>query len=1754
MACFLNLSETKYHSLIKLDENITQSSTVKIDGNVVATFDNPTLFTEEVPNVISFSQLSNERTDNSYIINENIIFRLGVYRPGYRNDLNKGLACIRLDSNVSTSFSIEGETFVVCDPSSSQVLGVQVNLGATKNDTAYNIAEQINRNCSRVIASCVSNYIFICRKYDNELRGKVNAQYVMSLPNGFSNDGFSFDLVMADSTVYKFVGVLDGPEQSDPTTHTEYFKITSNNFENSFRSLQRAMCRAKVVGFCDASGTTLTLYCSDDVVDLQNPSINPSAITYLESVTPSTVVDNINPSVMYLPELVNIDGGAGKSIIAQIANNLVMVYGTDPTDGISNVEFVQQEVTLYIPNDNVPEFINYIGCIRYDYQEYVSSVPLLDACTNYLINTLSDYSATEYGTYSVSILTDSNNVSSDSEGINIYSIGSEEYPSDKNNQMSQKDFIDYINTVYDDIDLIVSRGTDTQVSVAVFDSISRRLTLNISFVDIYPKIERSFLKFKNCSNVNINMSRSRIHIQDSSAESDVKLFEFERCSGSCVIDVCEILISDTASVFSSNGCSNFEVKSLFTSYLIVSSQSDTKVFSFVNDYITLTTFGNVIDKHSTSGSCTFYNFNGTNGKINVNEGYSDLYRANGDEIVNLNYYNSSSFFIWPISDNSKSIPTAKKILCGLATTIQGIDDNRRIREFTFNPTNDSDATNTNLSDKPNTLKVDNSYRDVFNRPRKLSKFYGKTIITMNATGSVNLTSDDWFSINGNKFDFKDYLNDVSDSVDNETFTKIVANIISYNTDLNSYAQDTNGHFELVSCGMNEIVFCDNLKTEFQITEDSYHYIAHNGVVLHDSDIHILSTDYYSTLYIIDYGARQLHTDYDIEYYVDTEGTSDAQHSYYRQGTKDDKFYCKDMVSLISLFYPRFGNTKFILYGNANNIQQVSSFALTRADSILYGDVCMSSTFHGLREVPVFLAETDTCLFEIGCNGDASFTFDNIMIAATKSVIKCNANKPETKININNCVVKSYSGSVIDSNVCPLTIFESTVIGNDTNIVSSSGIFKAEANIFGVGNESKIEYDSTLNKVVLQNNYYIEDASTNCLTVAAIDFSDITHTNINSFKLEGVAKDAAINMIPNIYSLTLTSPTRYLDIGGRYRCKENEKTSIDAGAIESEEGLIEVGSEIFYVTFDNCEITDHGNANYISWDDFRNKFEKLTELHKDYFVYLSGYANDAKPLHIASTTAFYEQASLHFIAEKDCVFEGESLINAECNYPIITVEGLTAKVSDSFIKALGTDADITLLNCFLLTKTSESSTNLIELGTTSIPVSLLSCSIIFGNSGDKLINANSTTLYCIGCAIQGNNNDLGVDINSINVSTKGKIYCYGINGASGSSKCVVSNEDILDSSLCSSDVRLYSDSSKLLPETINYDGFAIVPDDVSNTSTTLYSVLAKGMSLTWNRDISNNVRKLTINPLIVDAANIDTVYYDNKLYCSPGCYNSVLEDVSGFYDDTPNREITCITEIGRTMITRMLSNTVRFQIEGFALCSNGYDFTNPVMSIKSEDNIHREQIKVTINNANLPSDLSVRVGNKTLYYGTGLDFEGTTKSAIVRSLVKAINKISPIQNSDMSSSSSFGASIVDASNGVFVLNKIMPVISSAYEDSPSEVSFNSTYFSTEVVQSSTEYNPNACLEHQVFPDTGILSFDAIEYLPLAISLYYKIDRNQFNGGFGSEVVLARVTECKDDSGNDDSNLVGYIFPLCICNHGLITKNRDSFIVGRIIIQL
>ena len=1753
MACFLNLSETKYHSLIKLDENLTQSSTVKVDNNVVATFKDPSLFTDEVPNVISFSQLSNERLDNSYIINDNIIFRLGVYRPGYRNDLSSGLACIRVDSNTSTSFSVDGETFVVCSPGSQQVVGIQVNLGATKNDTAYNISEQINRNCSRVVSSCIANYIFICRKYDNELKGKVNAQYIMPLPSGFSNEGFSFDLVMADSTVYKFVGVLNGPEQSDPTTHTEYFKITDNNFEASFRSLQRAMCRAKVVGFCDADGTTLTLYCSDDVVDLQNPSVFQTI--YLESVTPSTVVDNIDTSVLYLPEFVNIDGVTEKSIIAQIANNLVMTYGTDPADGISKVEFVQQEVTLYIPNDNVPEFSNYMGCIYYDYQGYVASAPKLDDCTSHLITAMSSYSATEYDKYSVSVLTDDNNVNSDSEGISIYNIGSDEYPTDEINQMSQKDFIEYFNNNYDSIDLIVSKGEGAQVSVATFNNIIRRIDINITFVDSYPAIDRSFLKFQNCANVNITLSRSKIHLLDSSSESGVTLFEFERCGGSCKIDTCEILLSDAASVFSSNRCSNFEVTGLFTSYLIVSATYGNTVFSFVNDYLTLTTFGNIIDKHSTSGSCIFYCFNGTSGKVNVNEGYSDLYRADGIENVNLTYYNNSSFFVWPISVNSKSIASNKQILCGLDATLTNIPDNKRIREYTFNPTNDSDATNTDLTDKPDTLKVNNSYRDIFNRPRKLSKFYGKTVVTISENGTKPITSEDWFSVNGSEFKFLDYLTDISGFVTKETFTKIIANIISYNTDLTSYAQENSGNWELVVCGMNNIVFCDNLKTRFAISESNYKYIAHNGVVLYDSDIHILSNNYYSTLYIIDYGSRQFHTDYDVEYYVDTEGDSaNTSIAKYRKGTKDDMFFCLDMVTLISCFYPRFGNTKFILYGNANNTQSVSSFALNQNDSVMYGNVCMTSTFHGIREVPVFTATTDTCLFEIGCTGDASFTFDNIMIAATKSVIVCRPDKPETKININNCIVKSYSNSVIDSKSCPLTIFESTVIGNDTNIVSSSGVFKAEANIFGVGSEAEIEYDDTLNKVLFKDNYFIEGDSTNCLTPSAIDFSDINDIEIGYFKPVGVAKDAVINMIPNIYSLTLTSPTRYLDIGGRYRCKENEKTSIDCGAIESEEGLIEVGTEILYVTFNDSEITDHGNATYISWEDFKKKFEKLEEIHKDYIVYLSGYANGATPLHISENTAFYEQASLHFIAEKDCVFEGDSFIIADCNYPIIIVEGLTAKVNAGFIKATGIDADVTLLNCFLLTKTIEDSTSkLLEFSDSSFPVSLLSCSVIFGNSTDTLIEASgSISLYCIGCAIQGNNNDLGIDYGSINVSSRGTIYCNGINGTSDTDKFTVANEEILDSSLCSSDVRLYSDSSKLLPESISYTGFAIVPADVSDNTTTLYEVLSKGMSLTWNRDISNNIRKLSINPLIVEPSILDTVYSDNELFCSPGCYNSILEGISGIYEDTPNRESTCITEIGRTMITRMLSNTVRFQIEGFAICANGYDFNNPVMSTKSEANINREQIKVTLNNSNLPSNLQVKVGNRTLTYGT--DFDGSNKSAIVRNLVKAINKISTIPNSDMSCSSSFGSSIVDASNGIFVLDKIMPAISSAYEDSPSEISFDSTYFSTEVVQSSTEYNPNDCLKHQVFPDTGILSFDTVEYLPLAISLYYKIDRSQFNGGFGSEVVLARVTECKDDMGNDDSNLIGYIFPLCICNHGLITKGHDSFVVGRIIIQL
>ena len=62
------------------------------------------------------------------------------------------------------------------------------------------------------------------------------------------------------------------------------------------------------------------------------------------------------------------------------------------------------------------------------------------------------------------------------------------------------------------------------------------------------------------------------------------------------------------------------------------------------------------------------------------------------------------------------------------------------------------------------------------------------------------------------------------------------------------------------------------------------------------------------------------------------------------------------------------------------------------------------------------------------------------------------------------------------------------------------------------------------------------------------------------------------------------------------------------------------------------------------------------------------------------------------------------------------------------------------------------------------------------------------------------------------------------------------------------------------------------------------------------------------------------------------------------------------------------------------------------------------------------------------------------------------------------------------------------------------------------------------------------------------MYYRIERESWKGGFGSEVVIARIL---DSDIEEEKNM---LFPLCVCHHGLITKRNDSFVVGRIVLQI
>ena len=1730
MTCFLDISNSKYRSLVKLDNNLTKLSNINVRDTLIS-FNSDNLFTESIPASIGFAETAHDRINNNIIANEDVVMRIGYYQQvaDIRHCLGEGIACIRVKGNNSTEFTIDGTTFVVTNPETEVApYKIRVNLGATIVDTSNNISIQINRYCTRVKAKAMAEYLLITRAYDNNLSGYVPRQFVMHIPT--MPNTLKFSLYTVNSEIYEFIGTRNGEESTD-AGYTQHFTI-SDNYSETIQSLQRAFCRVKKLGFCDYNNTDISIYCSDIVTNMDDfEGILPQDVDELlpnAGTSGLIAVDDIN---LTLTKFVNLDASEDKSLVAQIATAL---YETYPSQ-INGIVFSGKSVNIQSGDFKI-DINNFAGCIFYDYVDYEPSLPILNNCAEYLSNSVNNITGCSASVYidgcSVEVQLDADTIETSSAGISIYRIGTSEYPSSEESPMSMNDIEDYLNNTYDDVDLVVFKSDSSiQASTIELSNITRSFRLYVTTKG-YVDIDKDLFKFNHCTSISVTLYKSRWITTNTS-----HILYFNECNGNLYFENSEFLISDNSGVLYNKECVNFETDVKFCSFLVGSKNTGIQIFSFNNDYSELNTYGNVFDKQYSDGSVTIYAFNGTSGRVSVSEKYfKDVIR--GSE-VSMTYY-TPDYVKVPYAPDP-SLITDKKIICGLDVSYNdNVADKDRLREWSFNLTADSIALDV--------VRERTDITDINGNKRYLDRVYGKSILKIPSATAISVTGNDFFVVNNVRYYFD--LDVSLGNINNERLAKVMVAIISKRNGENScYEVDGNNVNFIVTSKLCDIQFCYRLAQHFHVDESCLTYETHNGIVISgeiDSiGINKPDSPIYQAIYVVDFGSRQKHCTYDEVRYVDSLGNSIEERNY-RAGTEDDKFFCQDMIEYIKSSYPRFGDTKFILSGKSNEAQQVASCDLSKAicsDSSnesdcakLYGNVCLTSTFRGIREVPVFIAETNDIgyLFKLGCYGDAYFTFDNILVATSSSMLVCEE-RPETSIMINNCVLKSFSGTIITSNVCKLSVFESTLIGFSSPVVYSAGVVKFEANVYGIGN---IDTNS-INTVVNDFNYRITNASTNCLAPDALSQTFSAGIKIEDFYPRKTVNNPIVNLIPNIYALSISIPTMNMDIGGRYRCNDSYKVSLDAGAIESEAGLVNTEIVSYYVNLSDTEVTNSGDARYISWLDFKNKMESLTEIHKNYLVYLSGYAINAEPLIIDEDVAFYEQASIKFIAEKDCVYEGTSFIDVRCDYANVSVEGLTARVTDSFIKAANY-SNVSMIDCFLISKNSESPLTSLVFGDECI-VSMLTCSMLLGINVTALSVGSNPTAYCIGCVIQGvSNNAIGIDMSSVTISSRGKLFCNNVSGTNN--KCTVSNSALLNVDLCSISDILYSKDSKLLSEE-GYEGFAIVPEDLDNEG--LVEVFREALALDWNRDIDNNVRKLSLNPLVVEN-DLDDVYTENRLFCSPGCYNSIAVDSDGVFLDTPNREITCITEIGRTMITKMISNIVRFKIEGFAICSDGYDYNNPVMSIKSEFNIVRERIRITAK-TNVFSSVVVKIGTTEFRYGT--DFDGNNKKSVMTSLANAINKVHALSGSSMNASVTFGATVVDANNGVIELNKIMPKISDAYADSSSEITFDSTHFNVEVLQHSSDYNPSNCLKNQAYPNSGILNFDSIEYLPMALSMYYRIDRSSWCGGFGSEVVLARVTECPSDN-----SLVDYVFPLCVCHHGLITKGRDSFVTGRIVLQL
>jgi hypothetical protein len=245
-----------------------------------------------------------------------------------------------------------------------------------------------------------------------------------------------------------------------------------------------------------------------------------------------------------------------------------------------------------------------------------------------------------------------------------------------------------------------------------------------------------------------------------------------------------------------------------------------------------------------------------------------------------------------------------------------------------------------------------------------------------------------------------------------------------------------------------------------------------------------------------------------------------------------------------------------------------------------------------------------------------------------------------------------------------------------------------------------------------------------------------------------------------------------------------------------------------------------------------------------------------------------------------------------------------------------------------------------------------------------------------------------------------------------------------------------------------------------------------------------------------------------------------------FEGKPNGQFAQITKEGSSFLTRMLTGNFGFKIVGYAIGRGGYSKKNPINSIPITGDGICATYKIIINDNDLTSEDGISIGSRTFICGT--DFElGSSIEHTIANIVSSINE---------------NSGVAFAENGT---SYIRITIATSGELGNGIVSSLSDSISVEQTIEGTDsiYGIDIAL-----PSDGYREFQYVEYLPLAISLFLRVERDETQMATGEIIVYAEATK------TENTNELNTLIPFAVVRHGLVTKDKDTILVKRIIIQI